>query len=224
MEPSSRPQRTAALSTMSAILIATSSPPFNKAVHKPLTKNTPKVSNATPVSSVPQPSTKNTPKGSTNAKPVSSVPQPSTNLEKQRVEPKSEVEVKLEPSSVKLEQSVKLVPVVELLDAETETEMEDVTKVPVPVKVSKKATPTAATPTAKPDKGESVEEGKGEALEEEEEVAPVVPTTTTTKGRRKKGNSNKFVNIPSIEYPVSLAGDAKAIRPQPTSRKEPLPS
>ena len=173
MDAPSRPQRTAALSTMSAILIANNPPPLKQAIHKTPPKATP-TSNKSAKTSTPQ--------------------------QKQKPEPKVEItkiETNLEPkfeSSAEIDVEPKLDTKVEVPGAKSGTSMAQ-----RPAKPSKKSTHTSpGTKAGKPD--------HGGGIEEEEEMEGVVGGVVGKEeggggDRGKKGG--KYVNIPSIEYPVS---------------------
>lgn len=138
-----------------------------------------------------QPVHRTPPKTGSKSKPVSS---------QQKQQPKGNPEVKPEVESkpppeptveTKLEPNLELVPAILLC---TESGLSNIEEPEKPAKKVPQTLPSVMT--------ESEEEGGGGTEEEDEGVAvPVV--VPVGRGRRKKANSNKFVNIPSIEYPVS---------------------
>lgn len=124
-----------------------------------------------------------------------SKPAPSATSSKQQPKGNPVVEPKPEPAiETKSEPNLELVPATLLC---TESELSSIEE-PLPEKLPKNV------PQALPGVMTESEEEEGGGTEEEEEEGVAAPVVVPVgRGRRKKGNSNKFVNIPSIEYPVS---------------------
>lgn len=173
---------------MSAILIANNPPSLKQPVHKTPPKTTPTVGKSKLVSEISSALSDSQPKQEPKLLPEVEL-EPDMELSP---DPEPTIEAKQEPES-------ESVPVALLCTESSATED------PLPGKLSKEV-PSAPPSTTAESASEIDEDGGGGTGEEEEEEQVAVPVVARSgRGRRRKrGNSNKFVNIPSIEYPVSL--------------------